>query len=190
MTYLNSLAVPLIDDDDFNFWTPYLIVGLQANLKKVLDVGNRRLEMLHQKHKPTYQAVLWLRANMHRFKATIHEPIMLQVSWSKQQHNLQGSTLVGRSTLVLAQLPQASRICKSYEPIMLQVSSSKQQHNLQGSTLVLAQLPRASRICKSYKPIMLQVSSSKQQHNLQGSTLGRAQLPRASRICKSWLKGK
>ena len=41
---------------------------------------NRRLEHLRNRYKDTYNAVLWLRANQHKFHAPIHEPILLQAS--------------------------------------------------------------------------------------------------------------
>ncbi len=53
---------------------------VQAALQKMQDIENRRLDVLRRKSKDTYDAVLWLRANKHLFRATIHEPLMLIVS--------------------------------------------------------------------------------------------------------------
>ena len=38
-----------------------------------------RLDRLRTWHKPTYDAVLWLRSNSGRFRGVIHEPMMLVV---------------------------------------------------------------------------------------------------------------
>ena len=57
----------------------------QHELRNIQDVGNQRLEQLRRYHKHTYDAVMWLRKNKSKFKATIHEPIILCVSsvvWS------------------------------------------------------------------------------------------------------------
>ncbi|XP_025077820.1 LOW QUALITY PROTEIN: structural maintenance of chromosomes protein 5-like [Pomacea canaliculata] len=49
----------------------------QTELRNIQDMGNRRLEMLRRAHKHTYDAVMWLRENKNKFKATVHEPILL-----------------------------------------------------------------------------------------------------------------
>ncbi|XP_064607700.1 structural maintenance of chromosomes protein 5-like [Liolophura sinensis] len=54
--------------------------GYQRELQQLQNVSNRRLELLRQCHRHTYEAVIWLRANKHRFKATIHEPMILTVN--------------------------------------------------------------------------------------------------------------
>ena len=38
-----------------------------------------RLDRLRTWHKPTYDAVIWLRSNSGRFRGVIHEPMMLVV---------------------------------------------------------------------------------------------------------------
>jgi len=52
---------------------------LQNQQKQLLDVQNRRLERLRQWHRPTYDAVMWLRSNRGRFRGVIHEPMMLVI---------------------------------------------------------------------------------------------------------------
>ena len=39
---------------------------------------NRRLEFLRNRHRETYNAVMWLRENRHKFSGPIYEPILLQ----------------------------------------------------------------------------------------------------------------
>ena len=53
---------------------------IKSRISKLEDMKNRRLEHLRNKYKDTYNAVLWLRANQHKFKAPVHEPILLQAS--------------------------------------------------------------------------------------------------------------
>ncbi|XP_035667193.1 structural maintenance of chromosomes protein 5-like [Branchiostoma floridae] len=58
--------------------------GLDRDIKRckdeirhLEDVRNQRLNLLRQKHRHTYDAVQWLRANRDKFKKTIYEPVML-----------------------------------------------------------------------------------------------------------------
>lgn len=53
---------------------------MQKNLKELRNIENKRLESLRNKHKDTYDAVMWLRQNKQMFKGAIYEPIMLCVS--------------------------------------------------------------------------------------------------------------
>ncbi|XP_078689156.1 structural maintenance of chromosomes protein 5-like [Branchiostoma floridae x Branchiostoma belcheri] len=46
-------------------------------IRHLEDVRNQRLNLLRQKHRHTYDAVQWLRANRDKFKKNIYEPIML-----------------------------------------------------------------------------------------------------------------
>ena len=43
---------------------------------------NLRLEFLRNKFRDTYNAVIWLRGNQHRFSSPVHEPILLQASYA------------------------------------------------------------------------------------------------------------
>ena len=58
----------------------FVSTDAQHELRNIQDVGNQRLEQLRRYHKHTYDAVMWLRQNRDKFKATIHEPIILCVS--------------------------------------------------------------------------------------------------------------
>ncbi|XP_070542159.1 structural maintenance of chromosomes protein 5-like [Ptychodera flava] len=55
-------------------------------LKKLSDLKDQRLRALKQRNKDTYNAVEWLRANKHMFKATIHEPMALVIDMLNRQH--------------------------------------------------------------------------------------------------------
>ncbi|XP_066273781.1 structural maintenance of chromosomes protein 5-like [Branchiostoma lanceolatum] len=46
-------------------------------IRHLEDVRNQRLNLLRQKHRHTYDAVQWLRANRDKFKKNIYDPIML-----------------------------------------------------------------------------------------------------------------
>lgn len=39
---------------------------------------NRRLEFLRNRHRETYNAVMWLRENRDKFSGPVYEPILLQ----------------------------------------------------------------------------------------------------------------
>ncbi|XP_076444163.1 structural maintenance of chromosomes protein 5-like [Babylonia areolata] len=58
----------------------------QQELRNIQDVGNQRLEQLRRIHKHTYDAVLWLRQNKNKFKATIYEPIILCLNMIDPSH--------------------------------------------------------------------------------------------------------
>lgn len=86
---------------DFIFWLPVKFIecvsilhcffntDIRSRISELEDMKNRRLEHLRNRYKDTYNAVLWLRANQHKFHAPIHEPILLQAScapiaWSRR----------------------------------------------------------------------------------------------------------
>ncbi|RMX36642.1 hypothetical protein pdam_00014991 [Pocillopora damicornis] len=56
------------------------VQDIRSRISELEDMKNRRLEHLRNRYKDTYNAVLWLRANQHKFHAPIHEPILLQAS--------------------------------------------------------------------------------------------------------------
>ena len=53
--------------------------GLVAQLRRKKEEANRRLQYLQQQNRDTYEAIMWLRANQHRFQHPIIEPILLVV---------------------------------------------------------------------------------------------------------------
>ncbi|XP_020612107.1 structural maintenance of chromosomes protein 5-like [Orbicella faveolata] len=55
------------------------VQDIKSRITKLEDMKNRRLEILRNRHKDTYNAVIWLRENQHRFKSPVHEPILLQI---------------------------------------------------------------------------------------------------------------
>lgn len=64
------------------FTTLIIFSDVQRQLNRLRDVHNKRMENLRTKHKPTYDAVQWLRENKHRFRGEIYEPMMLLVGVS------------------------------------------------------------------------------------------------------------
>ena len=65
------------------FSTVLACLGHKSELRRLQDVQNQRTENLKHSNRDTYTATMWLRDNKHRFKHTIHEPILLTVSGSK-----------------------------------------------------------------------------------------------------------
>ncbi|KAH9499281.1 Structural maintenance of chromosomes protein 5 [Bulinus truncatus] len=57
--------------------------GSELRLQSILDVNNRRLELLRTLHIDTYEAVKWLRDNKSLFKYTIHEPMLISLNVNK-----------------------------------------------------------------------------------------------------------
>jgi len=64
----------------FFFFHTMVFTDIKSRITKLEDMKNLRLEFLRNRHKETYNAVMWLRENQHRFKGPVHEPILLQVS--------------------------------------------------------------------------------------------------------------
>ena len=54
--------------------------GADDELRQMQDIRNQRLQLIRNRDPGTYQAVMWLRDNQHRFKQPILEPIALVVS--------------------------------------------------------------------------------------------------------------
>lgn len=56
------------------------IEGYQKELKEIQNIENRKLEMLRNKHKATYDAVMWFKDNQSRFQGQVHLPLLLSVN--------------------------------------------------------------------------------------------------------------
>jgi len=52
---------------------------MNAQLQKLMDVGNQRLQELRRFNEDVYKAVLWLRGHQQMFSGIVHEPMMLTV---------------------------------------------------------------------------------------------------------------
>ncbi|CAH1798068.1 unnamed protein product [Owenia fusiformis] len=62
--------------------------AIDHELAEIKNINNQRLNLLRQKHRDTYEAVMWLRQNSHLFKKKIHEPLMITLNvndpkWAK-----------------------------------------------------------------------------------------------------------
>lgn len=60
----------------------------QKELKEIRNVENQKLEILRQKHKHTYDAVMWYKQNKERFEGVVHMPMMMSINpkdrkWAK-----------------------------------------------------------------------------------------------------------
>ncbi|XP_061164858.1 structural maintenance of chromosomes protein 5-like [Saccostrea echinata] len=54
--------------------------GFQQELKEIQNIENRKLEMLRNRHKPTYDAVMWYKDNRDKFQGQVHLPLLLSVN--------------------------------------------------------------------------------------------------------------
>lgn len=52
----------------------------QQQLREIQDVENQKLEILRQKHKHTYDAVMWYKANKDKFRGEVHLPMMMTIN--------------------------------------------------------------------------------------------------------------
>ena len=55
------------------------MTDINAQLQKLMDVSNQRLQELRRFNEDAYKAVMWLRSNHKNFRGVIHEPMMLTV---------------------------------------------------------------------------------------------------------------
>lgn len=51
----------------------------QADIERLENMKNQRLEWLRKKDNDAYQAVMWLRQNRDKFEGEVFEPTMLEV---------------------------------------------------------------------------------------------------------------
>ncbi|XP_069138158.1 structural maintenance of chromosomes protein 5-like [Argopecten irradians] len=56
------------------------IDGFQQELKKMQSVENKRMEILRNKDRDTYNAVIWYKQNKDQFKGNVHLPMMLSIN--------------------------------------------------------------------------------------------------------------
>jgi hypothetical protein len=47
-------------------------IDFQKELKEIRNVENQKLEILRQKHKHTYDAVMWYKQNKEKFEGVVH----------------------------------------------------------------------------------------------------------------------
>ena len=74
----------------------YLITFLsevQQDLSKLKDVNTQKLNLLRRLNNHAYQAMMWLKDNKHRFKQTVHEPILMTVSGFRELSFINCQTL-------------------------------------------------------------------------------------------------
>ena len=58
----------------------FSLTVIQSRITGLEDMKNQRLRFLRNKHRDTYNAVMWLRENQDKFENPVHEPILMQVS--------------------------------------------------------------------------------------------------------------
>ncbi|XP_006816752.1 structural maintenance of chromosomes protein 5-like, partial [Saccoglossus kowalevskii] len=78
-TEMNILAK---DRSDFK----KAIKSHKDEIQKLNDLKDQRMRALQKRHRDTYNAVQWLRANKDRFKATIHEPMILTIDMHNREY--------------------------------------------------------------------------------------------------------
>ncbi|KAJ8708457.1 hypothetical protein PYW07_010582 [Mythimna separata] len=69
----------------------------QNKIRKLEDVDNKRLEVLRAYSEDCYKAVMWLRENRDMFQHAVHEPMMLEISFTDPKFaRYLESTVAGR----------------------------------------------------------------------------------------------
>ncbi|XP_067017127.1 structural maintenance of chromosomes protein 5-like [Acropora muricata] len=76
VTTIQNQARGIRDDSDR---LKVQVQDIKSRIAQLEDMKNRRLEFLRNRHRETYNAVMWLRENQHKFSGPVYEPILLQV---------------------------------------------------------------------------------------------------------------
>ena len=72
---------------------------VQRAYDELQDMRNRKLEILQRENPDAYQGVIWLRENRDKFKAPVHEPIMLSIEVKNKELARYVETHIGRADL-------------------------------------------------------------------------------------------
>ncbi|KAJ9479932.1 Structural maintenance of chromosomes protein 5 [Pseudozyma hubeiensis] len=74
---------------DVNFESQNLDKGLHTYRQQLAQLDNvpqQRLEKIRSADENVYKAVVWLRENQHKFRKTVHEPVLLEISLKDQRY--------------------------------------------------------------------------------------------------------
>ena len=52
----------------------------QKQIESGQNVEKKKLEILRQRHRPTYDAVMWYKDNKAKFKGQVHLPLIMSMS--------------------------------------------------------------------------------------------------------------
>jgi structural maintenance of chromosomes protein 5 len=94
---------------------------LQNRKRRLGEVSQRKLEQLKKYHFDTYQAVLWLRNNTHRFEDEIIEPPILQICMRNVEYSLEVESFLGFQSLT----PFICKSSRDFEAFMQIVKDEK-----------------------------------------------------------------
>lgn len=76
------------------------ILDEEQKLNEILDVEEKRLQLLHKLDAPAYQGVMWLRQNKHLFSHPIHEPMLLSINLKDPKYSLYFENIISHRDLV------------------------------------------------------------------------------------------
>ena len=88
-------------------WIAFVITleDVRGRIAHLEDMKNQRLEFLrkNRQYKDTYDAIMWLRENQHKFEKPVNEPIMLLVGdkWHIKKTNFEFIIVVWLLSLLL-----------------------------------------------------------------------------------------
>ena len=74
-------------------------VKIQKSYNELQDKKTRKLEILCRENPDTYEGVIWLRQNLTKFKAPVHEPIMLSIDVKNRDLAKYVETHIGKADL-------------------------------------------------------------------------------------------
>lgn len=116
------------------------VQDIKSRIAQLEDMKNRRLEFLRNKHRDTYNAVMWLRANQHKFSSPVHEPILLQVEMKKVRDAKFIESLISQNDL-------KAFVCSNREDLKLFLNEVRDNQGLRVNGVAPPDVP-----LESFKP--------------------------------------
>lgn len=116
------------------------VQDIKSRIAQLEDMKNRRLEFLRNKHRDTYNAVMWLRANQHKFSSPVHEPILLQVEMKKVKDAKFIESLINQNDL-------KAFVCSNREDLKLFLNEVRDNQGLRVNGVAPPDVP-----LESFKP--------------------------------------
>ncbi|XP_068741134.1 structural maintenance of chromosomes protein 5-like [Montipora capricornis] len=116
------------------------VQDIKSRIAQLEDMKNRRLEFLRNKHRDTYNAVMWLRANQHKFSSPVHEPILLQVEMKKVKDAKFIESLISQNDL-------KAFVCSNREDLKLFLNEVRDNQGLRVNGVAPPDVP-----LESFKP--------------------------------------
>ncbi|XP_028416800.1 structural maintenance of chromosomes protein 5-like [Dendronephthya gigantea] len=111
--------------------------SVKDRLDRLEDKKNQRLEFLRTHYKDTYNAVLWLRENQHKFDNPVHEPIMLLVNMNR----LEDAKFL---EMVVSGNDMRAFVCETRKDLQLFLSEVRDKQSLRVNAVAPPDTPLAS----------------------------------------------